>query len=257
MRNIRICLESHTSDDLKTQINTPIPLSKEKAHYLTKVLRLSDQMQLAVFTTDNSPIEFQALFNAHDKTILIQSSITALTESRLPIHLGLGVLKKDKMDLAIQKATELGITEITPLLTEYVDIKIPKLKYTHKQQHWQKIAYASAEQSRRVCPPHINDIVTLQNWQPKNPNLILLHPYPVANTPNAKLADLHFDSTIGLTLTIGPEGGFSDNDILTCNTLDKTIMTTLSLGKRILRAETTVISTLTLLQHYFGDLSNS
>ena len=117
-------------------------LPEQTAHYVTRVLRMDAGAELQLF--DGSGQEFAATLVQSSKksaTVQVTEQLEGLAESPLRIHLGQAVSKGDRMDWAIQKATELGVTEITPLLTEHGEVRLNEERAQKRQEHWQHPSY--------------------------------------------------------------------------------------------------------------------
>ncbi|MCW8994413.1 MAG: 16S rRNA (uracil(1498)-N(3))-methyltransferase [Psychromonas sp.] len=169
-------------------------------------------------------------------------------ESPLHLHLGQVISRGERMEFVIQKAVELGVNEITPLISERCGVKINAERMLKKQQQWQKIAIAACEQSGRNIIPVIHHTQLLQSWceNPDSATKLTLHPrakYSINTLPNT------IDK---IRLLIGPEGGLSDDEIHLTETLN---FTETLLGPRILRTETAALTAITALQCRFGDLA--
>ncbi|CAA6800929.1 MAG: Ribosomal RNA small subunit methyltransferase E (EC, partial [uncultured Thiotrichaceae bacterium] len=173
-------------------------------------------------------------------------------ESSLHLTLVQSIIKPDKMDLTIQKCVELGVSSIRPMISQRSVVRIGRDKLDKKLNHWQAIAINACEQSGRTRIPTILPPLSFDEWlaAPAKDNEIrlMLMPgdYPRMNTlPDSLPEKPH------ISLMIGPEGGFTDDEVATCQQYN---ITTLSLGPRILRAETAAITVTSLLQQSFGDL---
>ena len=98
------------------------------------------------------------------------------------IHLGLGISKGERMDFAIQKAVELGVTEITPLFTEHCVVNLNEKRIQKRLHHWQGIIISACEQSGRNVLPHLNKTTTLTNWSESlNQTCIIFDPVAFAH----------------------------------------------------------------------------
>ncbi|NBQ34287.1 MAG: 16S rRNA (uracil(1498)-N(3))-methyltransferase [Gammaproteobacteria bacterium] len=148
-----------------------------------------------------------------------------------------------KMDLIIQKAVELGVKKITPIISERVVVKINEKNHVKKIDHWKKIIISACEQSNRSVIPELSPIETLDNFfQQHDGNGIILDP-----ESKTRLGDI--DELNNVTLLIGPEGGFSDREIRLSYQAN---FMGVSLGKRILRMETASIASLSNCQLLWG-----
>jgi 16S rRNA (uracil1498-N3)-methyltransferase len=169
-------------------------------------------------------------------------------ESPFPLTLAQGVSRGERMDLVVQKATELGVARLVPVLTERSVVRLDEAQSDRKSSHWRAIAIAACEQCGRNRLPEVALPAQLHEFlrQPAGDSVrLLLSP----------LAELRIEDVPrparGVTVLIGPEGGLADaeqRDALTAG------FTAVNLGPRVLRTETAAIAALTLLQREFGDL---
>lgn len=232
--------------DETVQSDNVIRLAGEKAHYLSSVLRCKPHDALIV--TDSSGTAYSVKISAITKkqaTLDIIGPFIQDNESPLSIILLQGLLKGDKMDLVIQKATELGVKEIVPVITERSQIR-----ETRKLQRWQKIASESSRQCRRNRIPLIHEpdaFETAVVTQRLHRGIIC---WEREGAPFSSVLDQCKGESI-IVLCIGPEGGFSEKEV---RTAEDQGFTAASLGKRILRAETAAIASLAIVQYAIGDI---
>lgn len=220
-------------------------LPEQTAHYMARVLRLDVGAQVQVF--DGSGDEFLAKLTQVGKksvTVQLTEKIAGLAESPLKIHLGQGLSKGERMDWAIQKATELGVTHITPLLTEHCDVRLSKERADKRLEHWRQVAISACEQCGRSQIPVIHPIEKLATWTEQlNAELkLVLHPQA---QPFAQYA-----APQELALLIGPEGGLSVGEVAQVLTQG---FQAVSLGPRVFRTETAPIAAVAVAQHLWGD----
>jgi 16S rRNA (uracil1498-N3)-methyltransferase len=228
--------------------NTPITLAAEASHHLAKVLRMQVGDALILFNGDGS--EYPATIAAIDKRsvyVAIENVVDTTRESPLHLHLGIAISKGERMDWIVQKATELGVTQITPLYSERVEVRLQGERAEKKLAHWRGIAIAACEQCGRNKLPQIGELQNLDAW------------LAVTNT-DAKFV-LHHRSTATLdaaaarprsvALLIGPEGGLADYEI---NAAEAQNFAPLQLGPRVLRTETAPLAAIGILQFLWGDL---
>ncbi|MGB5332103.1 MAG: 16S rRNA (uracil(1498)-N(3))-methyltransferase [Woeseiaceae bacterium] len=227
-----------------------LELDADKARYLGRVLRLRVGDSLLVF--DGEGNEYAATIGGIDKssaTLHVGSSTAAETETGLRVHLVQGISRGERMDFVVQKATELGVKRITPVLTEYGVVKLDAKRAEKRRDHWQKVAASACEQSGRTRLPLVDTPVSLKTWIGNKPGqvdaeLILK---PGAATP---LARIHAPRT-KVCVLIGPEGGFSEVEFEDANIAG---FEPVSLGPRVLRTETAAVAALAILQSQWGDL---
>jgi 16S rRNA (uracil1498-N3)-methyltransferase len=169
-------------------------------------------------------------------------------ESRLGVTLAQAVSKGERMDYTIQKAVELGVTDIQPLVTDHVVVKLTEERWQRKQEHWQSIAIAACEQSGRTRVPKIAPVVDIRDWLPQCPPDALK--LMLALGAETLLGELkHRDEPV--LLLVGPEGDFSDMEK---HLADMGGFQSLSLGPRLLRTETAGVVALSVMQALWGDL---
>lgn len=172
-------------------------------------------------------------------------------EMNVKVTLYQGLPKSDKMELVIQKCTELGVSQIVPVITDRVVVKIDEKNENKKIERWNKIGMESAKQSGRQAIPKIEKIVNLENIiENLSKYDIVIVPYECEKDCTLKAILKNIEKEIkSIAIVIGPEGGFSDKDIEIlerCTTMKK-----VSLGKRILRTETAGIATMAMILYEY------
>ena len=227
--------------------NALIPLDEKASHYLIKVLRLKPNAPLVVFNGHGNQYN-ATIATVEKKTVTIRTDdcVAVNNESPLSIHLAIALSKGDRMDWIIQKATELGVTAITPLISERTEVKLKGERLQKKLQHWQQIAISACEQCGRNRVPTINALCIADDWitTVKAEQKLVLH----------HRTEQSIDATLNIAsaaLLIGPEGGLSEREI---NAAEQCGFEALKLGPRVLRTETAPLAAVTLLQHSWGDM---
>lgn len=232
------------------QPDTEVRLDFDRTRYLGRVLRLRVGDAISVFNGEQG--EFTATVRAigRDSSILETGAhVETAVESPLKLHLVQGVSRGERMDLVIQKATELGVKRISPVLTAHGVVKLDEARATKRQRHWRKIAESACEQSGRIRPPRIDMPTPLRHWfGERTPQVdvdVVLLPhaqtsFTALETPESKLC-----------LLIGPEGGLSDREIADAQVAG---FRPVALGPRILRTETAALAALAIAQARWGDL---
>lgn len=224
-------------------------LDKAASRYLLQVLRCKPGQQLQIF--DGNGTQCDATLDSIDKqaaTVIIHSCRQISHESPLHLCLALGISKGERMDTAIQKAVELGVTEIQAVQTEYSVVNLTADRAAKRLQHWQGIVISACEQCGRNTLPQVHPVATLTDWlklQRTGESWLF--------SPTAETSLSHQTKpTQGATLLIGPEGGLSENEIQTACAHG---FTALQFGPRILRTETAAMACLTAIQTLWGDLA--
>lgn len=227
--------------------NQPVELTRETSHYLSRVLRLPEGAQLRAFNGLGG--EYQARIETASKHAVTLSIGEFSGEdhcSPLHIHLGIALSKGERMDFVVQKATELGVSEISLLTSERTEVKLKGERQEKRLSHWQKVAVSACEQCGSNRVPVIHAPIALNNWvnQCREPVKLLMQP----GTSQA----FERNKPDSVALLVGPEGGFSDQEI---NIAQQAGFGSITLGPRVLRTETAPLVAISLLQHHWGDLN--
>lgn len=174
----------------------------------------------------------------------------ANTEPPIKIVLAQCLPKSDKMDYIVQKAVELGVYEIIPVVSKHCVVKYDEKKRKARQQKWQKIANEATKQSGRTYQPQVSDIVSLANLVENYVDYTCLVCYE--NEQKQNLAEiLQQETKDKFLILIGPEGGFAPEEIDLCTQHE---FTSITLGPRILRTETASLAMLSILMYEKGDM---
>lgn len=230
-----------------------VSLTDDQAHYLRRVLRLKLGDSVIVF--NGAGDEYLALVAtlSRDRTVLrLETELQPLPESPLKITLLQSLVKNDAMDMIVQKATELGIYKIIPVISEFSIIKLDHDRATRRIAHWEKISASSCEQCGRHRPLIIDEPQSLATELTRIPTehlKLVLQPPGADQLPEASLPT---NPPGGITVLIGPEGGLSERDT---QEADRAQFASVTLGPRILRTETAALTACALLQRQWGDLS--
>lgn len=225
-------------------------LGEGPARYLGRVLRLKRGDTVNVFNgEDGEWIAMIERFEKYGVMLIIRDRIVGDRESRLHVHLAQGISRGERMDFVVQKATELGVTRISPVLTDHGVVRFDDKRATKRREHWRRVAESACEQSGRICPPRIDAPQPLNHWFGSAPRddrcNVVLKP-----SATARLSDLAVPDA-GLCLLIGPEGGFSEREYDDAQAAGFEAAT---IGPRILRTETSAIAALAIAQSCWGDL---
>lgn len=223
-------------------------LSPEASQHVAVVLRMQVGEQLTLFCGDNR--EFAATIEVVKKkqVMVVIDAVTEINkESPLTIHLAQAISKGERMELVMQKAVELGVSSITPIISERCVVKLDQERMSKKLHQWQAIVIAACEQSGRNTVPMVHQPLTLERYvHEESAQLkLMLHPGGNKNWRDYTFAQQN------VALLIGPEGGLSDVEVQRAGAQG---FQPLSLGPRILRTETAAITVLSVLQAVAGDL---
>lgn len=227
-------------------VGSRIELDDDAAHYVRSVLRLKQGETIVLFNGQGG--EYRSRFSEVSRKCVrleIETFIDRDVESPLRVTLGMGISRGDRMDWAVQKAVELGVNHLTPLITERCVAKLNDDKKQQRLQHWQHIVQHAAEQSGRTRLPVMTGIAALTEWVERQRDLrVFLDPYAEQTLADCRPENRH------VTLLSGPEGGFSDGERQLAKAAG---FIPVRLGARILRTETAVLSALSAVQTLWGD----
>jgi len=221
------------------------------------VLRLKPRDEVFVF--DGEGCEYRCVFqtlNGKRAQLQITEALSEIVESPVRIRLAQAVAKGEKFDFVVQKATELGVSAITPLVTEHTDVRLDHEKTGRRVERWQRIALEAAKQcGRRTLvqiaePIAVAELFTQPAGSDAGADFALLFNERGGVGIAAALKDK--PEAAGVTAIVGPEGGWSDGEI---DLLAASGSVSVTLGPRILRTETAAVVAITLIQHALGDLS--
>jgi len=243
MRNIRIHI------DQALDVGCELALPPQASEHAARVLRLVAGDPLTLFNGDGC--DYAATIIAVSKrevTVQITERQRLVNESPLRLTLAQGVARGDKMDLIMQKATELGVMRIVPLLTERSEVKLDPARSEKRLAHWRAVVASACEQSGRAVLPEITAALPLSKWLEDlaDDGALRLALLPEADKSSRSL---RFSDAGGL-LVVGPEGGLGERDIAA---LSAAKFEGLQLGPRILRTETAGLAALAALQAIHGD----
>jgi 16S rRNA (uracil1498-N3)-methyltransferase len=226
-------------------------LDGKKAHHIINVLRCKIGQNLILFDGLNTEygvviekIEKKHLWLAITKETIVQR------ESPLYIHLIQGISKGERMDLVVQKATELGVSRITPIYTQHGAVSLSTDRMQKKEEHWKNIMISACEQCGRntipICDPIQSFTEALEPCDNEQSARWILNPYKGEAKAVSPL------SLKSAQLLIGPEGGFSSFEVSQAHEAG---FISLQLGPRVLRTETAAIAAITTLQATYGDFT--
>ncbi|HEX2271530.1 MAG TPA: 16S rRNA (uracil(1498)-N(3))-methyltransferase [Pyrinomonadaceae bacterium] len=222
-----------------------VTLTSDEARHLREVLRLKPGDEVQVF--DGAGKEFRAIVAQARREFaeleLKDEVRSARPESPLQLTLAVALLKGEKFDLVVQKGTELGVNRFIPLTTRYADIRLRDEADAAKRiTRWQRIALEAAKQCGRAVVPEIFSPVPFESIIKEGSCLMFSER---GGEP------LKTDLKESVVAIIGSEGGWSDEELEQARAANVPIVT---LGGRVLRAETAAITAAVLFQHLYGDL---
>ena len=241
-----------------------VTLAADEARHLRDVLRLKTGDDVYVFDGAGKEFHCRVEESRRDTAQLkvISEVSPARSESPLELTLAVALLKGEKFDLVVQKATELGVTRVIPVLTKLADIRLRDESDAAKRvARWQRIALEAAKQSGRAVVPRIDEPISYEAFL-KNAGVKFQDEAHKSRLPCLMFSERDGESMVAaraklaanvlrLTALVGSEGGWTDEELAAARQTGWTIVT---LGGRTLRAETAAIAIAALLQYLYGDL---
>ena len=234
--------------DLALESGAEVTLPSDAARHLRRVLRMPDGIRLYLFNGEGGEFEATLVSASSGARARVGAHRRVATESRLEIGLAQGLSRGARMDYTIQKAVELGVRWIQPLLTERSVVRPGPERAERRRSHWRGIVASACEQCGRAVLPVVHDPLPLSEWLDRLPP----SSEKLVATPGARrsLAALPRPGP-SLVLLIGPEGGLSSREVATARDRG---FEAFSLGPRILRTETAALVALSAAQLLWGDL---
>ena len=229
------------SKDLKANLISN--LSNEQSHYIKNVMRLRPGDKISLFNSTNGEWDAKILNHDKENTEFKVEKLTKNKKLETDLWLAFSPIKKNPLDMMIQKTTELGIQKFVPILSERTivkEINIERLK---------KIIIEASEQSNRISVPKIESIEPLQNFLNKFPSNGFLI-FCDINCKKSDLENLSKKIQGPVCILIGPEGDFSEKERQLI--IEKKEIFCLSLANNILRAETAAIAAVTIVNYHLN-----
>ena len=235
----------------KISLKSRVKLENKQVHYLINVMRKKIDDSILVFNSVNG--EFLAKISEINKNTIIIDIIKKIRDVKIEndIWLLFAPVKKSPTEYIVQKATELGVSKIIPVITERTITKNLNLK------RMQDIAIESSEQCERITIPEVCAVKKLKdlipNWD--NDRIIFFCDETIRNNDFIKIDFQNLSTKSFGAILVGPEGGFSTNE--TNYLREKKFIRSIDLGPRILRSDTAVIAALSLWHYLNGDIKNN
>ena len=240
----------------RVHVDAPLPTGAElalpegAANHLVRVLRLAVGDRCLLFNGDGEDrLATVTAAGKRELRVRIDTAVPAVAESPLRIVLVQGIARGEKMDLILQKATELGVAGVVPVHSRRSEVRLDAERAAKRLAHWRSVVIAACEQSGRACVPEV---------APPRPLVMALEALPADGArlvldPDGSLALATLDAApAGLAvLAVGPEGGWAEEDLAPLRAAG---FQGLRLGPRILRTETAGLAAIAALQARFGDL---
>lgn len=234
--------------------NEEMSITGVDAKHIGKVLRMQPGDKLQIVSDDG--VSALAEVTAISETTVTVRCLEVLAESHEPavkITLAQGLAKGEKMDFIIQKAVELGAYSIVPVAMEHSVVRLDGAKADKKVERWQKIAEAAAKQSKRDIIPQVQAVQSVSQMLASNNCRTKIIAYECEDRMSLKTALREAGQLDDLLLIIGPEGGISESELAKARQAGAIPV---SLGRRILRAETAGLVAMSAIFYETGDLGD-
>ncbi|MCU7842745.1 MAG: 16S rRNA (uracil(1498)-N(3))-methyltransferase [Candidatus Thiodiazotropha sp. (ex Monitilora ramsayi)] len=231
------------------QSGNEVLLEEDSSHHLFHVLRLQSGDSISLFNNEGG--EFEATISEigkHGASATIGGLIREEVPPKLAIQLLLGISRGERMDFALQKATELGVNRITPVFTKRCVVKLNEKKRASRMAHWQKIIVNACEQSGRALLPELDSPAEIGNAvseQTAHTTLLLDH------RSNKTLTEIKKPKG-SICILVGPEGGLSSEERKLAKGKG---FTGIKLGPRVMRTETAPLAAIAAIQTLWGDFA--
>lgn len=221
-------------------VENKINIIGEDVNHIKNVLRLEVEEKICVCSKETSISFLCKIIELKNDSVVceILEEIDETTETSCYVHIFQGLPKSDKLEFIIEKCTEIGVKEITPVVMKRTIVKLDEKDKTKKVVRWQKIAEVAAKQSKRDSILKVNNVINFKNiFENVNDYDILLVAYEEEkeNTLKKILRDYKDKENLKIAVVIGPEGGIDETEI---NLSKENKFIPITLGKRILRTET-------------------
>ena len=236
--------------DSPLNTGSPCELDDNAAQHVGRVLRMQPGQSLRLFNGDGQDYTATITESSKKRVVVnVEDAAPNLTESNLEIVLGQTLSKGDRMDYAVQKAVEMGVTRIVPLVTERCDVKLKGDREDKRLRHWRQIAISAAEQCGRARVPEVCPVMALPDWFDHTDDcdlrLVLHHRTEQSLDTMARPKSV--------ALMIGPEGGLNPEEITAAEAAG---FMPVALGPRVLRTETAPVAAIALCQWLWGDIGH-
>ncbi|HZP87736.1 MAG TPA: 16S rRNA (uracil(1498)-N(3))-methyltransferase [Burkholderiales bacterium] len=231
------------------RVGALLDLPEHTAHHALRVLRLRPGERVAVFNGQGG--EWHARITEIHKAraaVQVLEHVSREVESPLPIVLAQAISARERMDLTIEKAVELGVSEIQPIESRRSVVKLRDERASRRIEHWQNMVYSACEQCGRNRIPVVHPIENLPTWlgalpRPSQALRLML-------SPNAEDHLRQLPAPSSVVLLVGPEGGFDDDERDLAQLFG---FTAVRLGPRVLRTETAALAAISAMHALWGD----
>ena len=246
MANPRFYCNPETSD--KLALGASIKLPENAAIHATRALRLNVGDQAILFNGDGQDYVSELTFVKKNEVVAKITKLKSVNnESPIRILLAQAISSGDRMDFTLQKAVEMGVTDIQPIASQRSVVKLSSERAEKRREHWQNVVNSACEQSGRAFVPKVAEPLSLSNWLATKPEAQT----KITLSPTAEITLKSLPLPAGtICLLVGAEGGLTEDEI---NLAASQGFTPVKLGKRILRTETAPLAAIATMQTLWGD----
>ncbi len=232
----------------KLTLGAEIKLPENAATHATRALRLDVGNKIALFNGDGQDYQAELILIKKGEVIAKINNIKVVSnESPIKVILAQAISSGDRMDFTIQKAVEMGVTEIQPIASQRSVVKLSGERAEKRREHWQNVVNSACEQSGRAFVPKVAMPISLSNWLASKPDAET----KVTLAPTAEVSFKELPTPTGnICLLVGAEGGLTEDEIALAASQG---FTPVRLGKRILRTETAPLAAIATMQTIWGD----
>ncbi len=239
---------------IKNTEGTRVFMSREELHHLVSVLRTKPGDIFEGITGGDSRYRCRLIEEDGGYCGEIIGETGMNDESPLVIELAAALIRREKFELVLQKATELGVVSIVPLVTSRTEIRLDSRREEKKLERWKKIITESVKQCGRNRIPDLSHALDLEEYlgPGQDKNFLVLDE---GGTESLRTAVNRLRSAGAISIVIGPEGGWSNEDRLLMKRCPELVRT--GIGPRVLRSETAAVAALSIVQYELGDLAGA
>ncbi len=233
-----------------------IQITGDDVNHIKNVLRLLIGEKIQICNISNSINYLCEIIEMSSKEVnsRILKTLDSIAETKVYLHIFQGLPKQEKMETIIQKTTEIGVSEITPVIMKRCVVKLDDKSSQKKILRWQKIAEVAAKQSKRDKIPKVNIPIFIKNIYEKVQNydiVLVSYENECENSIKQVLKKVNKNDNLKIAIIIGPEGGIDEKEL---QDLEKMNIEIVTLGKRILRTETAPIVLSSIIMYEFDEM---
>jgi len=237
---------------IKTSLSKEMFIDGQDAHHISKVLRLQVGDKIIVIPPDGQAGTAQIIEIAVDRVrLLLERTLEEAKEAPIQVYLAQGLPKSDKMDYIIQKAVELGVTAIFPIQMDHSVVQYDHAKKKSRGERWQKISLEAAKQCGRSFIPSVEPIQSLTELFSRLLDEVVIIMLYEGQTEKGLKKALAEKTAKNYLLLVGPEGGFSNQELIISQKHGALVVT---MGPRILRTETASLAAVAMIMYEYGDM---